>query len=152
MSVSEIVPDLYIGSKPPATHELAAHFDVLVLSAKEYQPENRRFGRLRVIHAPIDDDHRYMPSSDKLTALNAAMDVASLRRAGKKILVTCWEGHNRSSLIVALALMLGKDQMPLKEVAARIHHARGHDALSNPHFRTFLKELAARLPPIKKDQ
>lgn len=142
MTAMKVTENLWIGSHPPVDPELGKVFDVLVLAAKEYQPEAKHFGGLKIVRAPIDDDHTKMPSSDKLRALQAAKAVSQALEDKKKVLITCWEGKNRSGLIAGLALILG-NKMTESEAVARIRHARGHDALSNPHFRHLLLQAEA---------
>jgi protein-tyrosine phosphatase len=141
MSVSEIVPGLWVGSHPPKSPKLANHFDLLVLAAREYQPEATAFGKLKVLHAPLKDDRKEMPTEDKVRAFHAATQVMRALDDKKKVLVTCWEGLNRSSLIAALALVRS-GRMSRDEAIARIRSARTSRALSNPHFETLLGRVA----------
>lgn len=114
------------GSRPPVGVRLP--FDVIVLSAWEYQPEMPGF---EVLHVPLDDDPATPVSEEDRTRIQAtARRVARRIRAGRRVLVTCHQGRNRSGVIAGLALVaLG---VPGAEAANRIRHLR--NGLTNPHF------------------
>lgn len=119
---------LYQGHAPP-TGDAARHagFDAIVLCAEEYQPTD--FPGVRVLHVPLDDAR---PTPEEWLRANvAARDVASLLRAGKRVLVTCWQGRNRSGLVVALALR--RMGMTGQQAVERVRSRRA-GALTNPHF------------------
>src|ERR1700674_944394 len=123
MSRSEIVPGLFVGSKPvPCHHE---GIDVIVLAAKEYQPPADLFPGTEVIHAPLDDDPRRPLREDEIAiATKTGSRVARRLRAGSRVLVSCAMGLNRSAIVAALAMheIYG---MSADEIVARLRHARG---------------------------
>lgn len=137
MSLSEVAPGLYVGSKPPpGRHE---GVDVVVLAAMEYQPPAHLFPGTEVIHAPLDDDpRRQMREDEVVSAARAADHVARLLRAGRRVLVTCAMGLNRSGLIAALA-MADVYRMSADEIVSRLRRSRGLMALSNPNFERLLR-------------
>jgi len=136
-SQSEVVPDLFIGSRPVPGRP--THVDTIVLAAMEYQPSADLFPGVEVIHVPIDDDpSRPMPAGEIDAAVRAGRRAARRLRAGRRVLVSCVMGLNRSSLIAALA-MSEVYGMPADEIIARIRQARGAWALSNPHFERLLR-------------
>lgn len=114
------------GSKPPVDVRLP--FDVIVLAAWEYQPLLPGY---EVIHVPLDDTNDPPPTPGDRARIHAvARLVADHIRAGRRVLVTCHHGRNRSGVIAGLALVdLG---VAPGEAACRIRHLR--DGLSNPHF------------------
>lgn len=134
---SEVAPKLHVGSKPPpGRHD---GIDVIVLAAMEYQPRAELFPGTEMLHAPIDDDPRRPMREDEIAAATqTASRVARRLRAGRRVLVTCAMGLNRSALIAALAMQevygMGPD-----EIVARIRRARGAWALSNPNFEKLLR-------------
>jgi protein-tyrosine phosphatase len=137
MSRSEIVPGLYVGSKPaPGRHE---GIDTIVLAAMEYQPPAELFPGAEVIHVPLDDaPGRPMREDEIVAATKAAERVARRLRAGRRVLVSCAMGLNRSALVAAIAMHeiygLGAD-----EIVARLRRARGRWSLSNPNFEKLLR-------------
>ena len=137
MSRSEIVPGLYVGSKPaPGRHD---GIDTIVLAAVEYQPPASAFPGAEVIHAPLDDaPNRPMTEEEIAIATRAAARVARRLRAGQRVLSTCAMGLNRSALVAAIALheIYG---MSADAIIARLRHARGPWSMSNPNFERLLR-------------
>jgi len=137
MSRSEVVPKLFVGSKPsPGRHE---DVDTIVLAAMEYQPPADLFPGAEVIHVPLDDaPDRPMREDEIADATKAAARVARRLRAGRRVLATCQMGLNRSALVAALAMheVYG---MSADEIIARLRRARGAWALSNPNFERLLR-------------
>ena len=137
MSRSEVVPNLFVGSKPsPGRHE---GIDTIVLAAMEYQPPADLFHGAEVLHVPLDDaPDRPMREDEIAAATKASSRVARRLLAGRRILATCAMGLNRSSLVAALAMHevygMGAD-----EILSRIRRARGAWALSNPNFERLLR-------------
>lgn len=120
---SYLTRSLAQGSKPPVGVRLP--FDTIVLAAREYQP---RMPGFEVVHVPLVDDEP--TPSDRKRIHAAAQAVAQRLRAGRRVLVTCRMGKNRSGVIAGLALVeLG---MPGKVAARRIQHLR--DGLTNPFY------------------
>jgi protein-tyrosine phosphatase len=135
--VSEVVPGLYVGSKPPPGRHDGV--DAIVLAAIEYQPPAHLFPGTEVIHAPLDDaPGRHMREDEIATAAKAAKRVARLLRSGRRVLSTCQLGLNRSSLVAALA-MHDVYGMSADEIITRLRRARGMWALSNPNFEKLLR-------------
>lgn len=137
MSRSEIVPGLFVGSKPSPGRQ--AGVDTIVLAAMEYQPPAHLFPGSEVIHAPLDDaPGRRMREDEIALATKAAEHVARRLRAGRRVLSTCQLGLNRSSLVAALALhdVYG---MNADAIIKRLRGARGVWALSNPNFEKLLR-------------
>jgi protein-tyrosine phosphatase len=63
-------------------------------------------------------------------------------RRGKRVLVTCREGRNRSGWVTGVALIeLG---VPPQKAIDGIRFARGDDALSNPFFVRELQQYRPR--------
>lgn len=136
MSRSEILPNLFVGSKPaPGRHE---GIDTIVLAALEYQPPADQFPGAEVIHVPLDDaPGRSMYETEIIDATKAAARVARRLRAGRRVLVTCQMGLNRSALIAAIA-MHDVYGMGAEEIITRLRRARGMWSMSNPNFEKLL--------------
>lgn len=107
LDINKITEGLFQGAWPPFGDQLAKRgFDTLVLCAYENQHDELYVG-LNVICAPGDDDaqpermERFLP-----TWILAAQRVAQQVKLGKKVLVTCMAGLNRSGMVTAMALHL----------------------------------------------
>jgi protein-tyrosine phosphatase len=134
IDASEVYPRLFQGSRPlPNT---VGHFDLVVLAAMEYQPSHHDLGAKAVVHSPLDDGPPMTPE-ERRRAVSAAMYASHSLRSGGSVLVTCWQGLNRSGLITALTLVVGK-KMRVDEAVRLVRRARGQNALTNPHFLNFL--------------
>jgi protein-tyrosine phosphatase len=138
-----IKPNLWQGSLPPEGSYLSSlGFDVVVFCAQEYQPRVSFFPDIEVIHAPNDDDSsRSITQQELSTAARAAKKVVRAVNQGKKVLVTCLAGRNRSGLVVALALhqLTG---MSGEEVVTYIKERRPY-ALTNSNFVDVLSQIKA---------
>lgn len=118
------------GSAPPSGVHLP--FDVIVLAAREYQQAEYRPASpaYEVIYVPLDDSGPPPTPEECWLIRNTASRVARRINAGKHVLVTCWQGRNRSGVISGLALVeLG---LPGFRAARRIQRLR--KGLTNPHF------------------
>lgn len=135
MGYQYVLEGLAQGSAPAP--ETPLPFDVLVLCAREYQPKpaSLYYPRKTVLYAPLDDSGR-PPTRDEI-GIAATTSRAALRayQHGKRVLVTCWMGRNRSGLVTGLILMqLGYSSL---EAITLVRCAR-EGALSNPFFREVL--------------
>jgi len=93
------------------------------------------------LHVPIWDGEMENPTGVRATARTVAERV----EAGKRVLVHCWAGLNRSGVVSARALMFMG--MPVTEAIARVRAARGAWALSNAAFVEWLYEEALEPMP-----
>lgn len=138
---TEILPFLWMGPKPPEGHFLAdLGFRHLVLCAVEHQPPASRFpGVRKVNHCPLDDSRPVPPTPEEwriacLHATAAAIDA----NAGRKVIVTCQQGINRSGLVTALAAALILNCSG--EAAVELVRTMRPGALRKPQFRDFIAE------------
>lgn len=93
-----IAPKLWVGSAPE--EDACRVFDVVVLCAEEYQP-----ALSCAVYVGFNDTQT--PSTrDVKQAVRAAKVVAAERAKGKRVLVTCAAGVNRSALVAAMALLI----------------------------------------------
>ncbi len=147
---SEVIPNLWIGSAPPiGMHVRNNGFTHLILTAQEYQPWQQCYYRVSVIHAPFDDDGDFMTTDEKRIALSAGLTVARLlKERDNKILSTCHQGRNRSSLVAGIAMVCGMG-IPVIKTISLIRAARGFSAFRNPHFVTYLKSIEGSLKSKK---
>ena len=134
-----IVRRLWIGSRPPVDRPLPM-FDVVVLCAKEYQPEMPHVPV--VLRVPLDDAQ--LDAVQFRAALLGARELAAYLQAGKTALVTCWAGRNRSALVAGLALRLLAPRSSADRIIATIRARRHPSALSNVHFVSYLRMFGRR--------
>lgn len=139
LDAHRIAPRLWQGSRPPEGKTLrTAGVDVLVLCAFEYQPPARDFPGVELLHAPMDDGD--------IVPWRLAMRTASAAAArycqGKRILVTCNQGRNRSGLVTALILWT----LNFGSGKRCADHVRQHrpNALTNEAFYRWLATLPRR--------
>jgi protein-tyrosine phosphatase len=126
------------GCAPPTydTSPGKAPFDVVVLCAREWQPHLPQYPR--VMHAGFHDA-KPTPSEIELAKATAREVVRQITTRGRRVLVTCHMGWNRSGLVTGLTLRhLG---IPARETIHRIRKARGPYALSNRYFAKIVEEF-----------
>lgn len=128
----------------PATAPL---FHTLVLCAEEMQPMASDIYKMgakypRIIYAPNDDSENPLTMVQADLAVRAANEVGKDFVKGRKILVSCMQGRNRSGLVTAIALT--KIYGMSGEKALSIVQGKVPRALTNASFRRFLRALPAR--------
>ena len=114
---------------------------MLVLAAEEHQPPASSFPGVRVLYCPLDDNGFSIKPEEWQRAVRCSQKVADAVLQGKRVLVTCQQGINRSGLVTSLALwrltgMAGGD------VVAHVRAARPI-ALRNQGFVRALTMLPA---------
>lgn len=140
---------LYQGGEPPIGGALAKEgFDAVVLAAEEVQPEGWNLPGVLILRVPLRDVPTRMSKNDLRQVKTIALAVATLLEQGRKVLVTCKMGWNRSGLVAAETMILSG--VPPLVAIATIRRRRGGLALSNPAFVhalvTDLREDAGRMP------
>lgn len=135
---------LWQGGADDVTKAHGDGFDVIILCADEFQPARHIIATelMEVVHAPNDDSENPLTRDQLTTAIAASRVVAARFREGKKVLVSCMQGRNRSGLVTALALhrlygMTGERCRGY--IRSKVPHA-----LTNPSFNKFLDSLKAR--------
>ena len=140
-----IFGSLFMGSRPPEGAILARlGFQVVVLCADSFQPPSSAFPELlEVIHAPFHDAPGFgFKPAERLIAEDAGRRVAAHVRKGRKVLVSCEMGINRSGLVTAIALHRGTGMGGLE--ARKVIRSRRQvrpEALWNPHFVDYLQTI-----------
>lgn len=134
VDASRITKRLYQGGEPP-TGPFVAHsgFDVLVLCAEECQPPALNFPGVTVLHCPLDDVARRLTNDEVRRIRHTGRGIARHLIDGKRVLVTCAMGINRSGLVVASALLHATPLSPADAIRA-IRLGRGSFALANKGF------------------
>jgi len=141
--VSEILPRLYQGSFPPPGSYLSKKgIRVLALCAIELQPPATNFTGVQVLRCPLHDTYDPLTADERVMLQRIATHLAAAVRGGKKVLVSCAQGINRSGLLTALTLreltgMSGLD-------AVRLIRRKRPGALSNESFVALLEALPGK--------
>lgn len=143
LNADQVAKNLWIGGVPTDPDEVDKQFDALVLAAKEFQTvfPAHKYPKTHVIYAPLEDGN---PSRGEIIdALRAALDVYEHNKAGRKVLVTCAKGVNRSSLIAAMAMVISgkKPNEAIGMIRKHRHPISGAQPLFNDHFVRLIKEL-----------
>lgn len=134
---NRIARGLYQGARPPRGSVAARLFDVIVFCAIEYQPSGKDYPGVKLIHCPLNDDGSPMTKDEWIRARCAARDVAIAIMDGKRVLITCHAGINRSGLVSALALRILAGQ-PGEVCLEHVRRARP-GALRNEYFSAALR-------------
>lgn len=140
-----IVPQIAQGSFPSSMSEAFKHVDSIVFCAEEKQPPRMRLppGKL-ALRLPFDDDiYRPIPPEASAIFHQMANRLAREVKHGRRILITCAMGLNRSGLITALTLMHAYG-MPARDAIRLIRARRHRDALMNPMFEQWLLRQSPR--------
>lgn len=146
VEADEIVPQIWQGSYPgEGRYVSASGFSQLVLCAQELQTPASEFPDVEVVHAPNYDDGVHDLTRDLLRiAIDAARRVDVAYRQGRKVLITCRAGLNRSGLVTGLALhmIFGWDgRTCIRRIQKKRRDYQGIRPLSNHQFVTALKKL-----------
>lgn len=123
----EIVPGLWQSGHPEPGEHWDAVFD---LSGQEPPLEDVEF----YVHWLIEDG----PAPDPDTLVALADVVRSMRAAGKRVLVHCAAGINRSGLLAAASLI--REGHDADEAIETVRRARA-GALNNPEFVEALRAM-----------
>lgn len=145
-----IVPErLAQGGFPGAHPGLFQAFDVVVYTAMEAQPKIKTPPGKHALYIPLDDDI-YRPVPEKAaTALHLlAQQCAQHAKYNKKVLITCWQGKNRSGMLMALTLLKLYPSWTPEQAITLIRRNRrlsgGDIALSNTMFEQFVRAHGRR--------
>lgn len=125
---SEILPGLWMGSHP---NTIYGYDYVLNVTGKPQYPILS--GQIVVV-APFEDIETSMPKDSFL--LDLAGQVWSAHFKGKKVLIHCTAGINRSALIMTLVLMM--NGWPSHRAIKHLRQTRGDVLLFNRTFEKWL--------------
>jgi protein-tyrosine phosphatase len=140
-----IVPGVAQGSYPGLQGTGFNHADILVLCAEEHQAKGLKPppGK-EIIRLGFDDDiYRPVPeeAGDIFHMQAKVLGAKALR--GRRMIITCAMGFNRSGLMTTLTLMYGYKMKPAD--AIRLIRTRRHkDCLGNPMFEQWLLRQTPR--------
>lgn len=143
LDANEVFPLLHQGSVPPEGDTLQRRrFAMLVLSAAEHQPPASRFPGVHVIHCPLNDHPGGLRPEEVKAWRTASEKVLRAICDGKKVLVTCYAGLNRSGVINARVIM--RKGFEVEQAVSFVRMGRGEAALSNSAFRLLLYQEGVR--------
>lgn len=152
MNADQVAKNLWVGGLPTDPEAVDKNFDVLVLAAKQYQDifPAHKYPNTHVIHVPLDDDpfSGTPPSSaDVAKALKAGLEVHEYNQKGKKVLITCQAGVNRSALVAGLAMVIGGVQADhaINRIRKNRKPPTGSVPLFNKHFRKIIRDVDAEI-------
>ena len=137
----EVVPGLYISGHPDKTSDFMTQGVHAVIDLEgdidTAIPEREdQKGTTLYLYWPIEDGP--LPDADTIRGI-AAFCARLISNEGRKVLVHCRSGHNRSGLICARTLIeLGKEPGEAISIV-RDHRGDGH-ALSNETFVDWLQD------------
>jgi protein-tyrosine phosphatase len=103
LDANEIIPRLWIGAAPAPLYGVKG-FDVVVMCAPLRDGEHVAEVPSGWMLAPFSDDIQPPTEREKLTIDAAVRWIVSQHKVGRRVLVLCREGRNRSGLVAALAL------------------------------------------------
>lgn len=131
------------GGYPGASPSLFQTFDVVVYMAMEAQPKMRLPPGKIALYGPIDDDiYRPLPREVGAELHKIAAECARQAAWGKKVLITCMQGKNRSGLITALTLLKMYPAWTPEQAITIIRRNRrlrdGSQALGNTMFEMYI--------------
>jgi len=120
--------------------------DALVLCAREYQPRADSFPGVEVYRCAYRDsvDPEVVPPSDYMKAIRMGEVVADLVSSGKRTLVSCHMGWNRSGLVTSVAMLLLRPNWSPQKVLHTLRQRRA-GAMGNPYFCSILDAYAVSL-------
>jgi Dual specificity phosphatase, catalytic domain len=143
MQVFEVLPGLLIGTRLDASTEFETLGVDVIVDLEDWKwawTPPVPLGRLYVSF-PMDDDDRVDPQVPQLATF-----IASLVSSGRRVLVHCTEGLNRSGVVVARALMeMGRTADEAIELVRRQRgpSVDGFPALGNEAFVEWLRREGA---------
>lgn len=131
------------GAYPGAHPGLFQAFDVIVYVAKEGQPKIHTPPGKLALYCPMEDDiYRPVPPAVG-AALHKTADVCAKQAGwGKKVLITCMQGKNRSGLLMGLTILKMFPSYTPEQAITLIRRRRklggGDIALANTMFAQYL--------------
>lgn len=113
--------------------------DLVVLAADDCQQLDVPFGTSVIRRGFRDTGHPGLRAELEPIAIGLAHEVAKMVAAGKRVLVTCRSGLNRSGLISAIAIRILTGASAQEAIDA-VRHGRSEFALNNTMFEKIIHE------------
>lgn len=141
-SPTRVARGLYMGAMmagPTRDEARSGRFHVIVHCAREVVPVGPLHRGSVMLFSPFADTKTPLDAETLSRVKEAARKVHLARRQGKRVLVACAMGLNRSGLVTGLALRLAGASP--EHAVSMIREARGPDALSNEAFEGLIHGL-----------
>ena len=120
--------------------------EVLFLCAKERQHPGETFGGIEVHRLPLADDPKAGLDRKSLAlAMNGALAAATAAANGRRVVISCVEGEDRSPFIAALALE--RAGIDAETAIARVRAACPGALQGNPRFVAILQRVVGSPDP-----
>lgn len=133
-----IVEDLWISGNPEAwMAEALDEFDLIVLVSTEFQLH--QYDHLAILRAPVGGGMEC--PLDGL--VDSAACVSKALADGKKVLVSCSAGKNRSAAVAAIVLQQLHGMSPDESLAA-VRAARGENAVRHQNLVELVTDIDIR--------
>lgn len=142
----EIYPGLWQGPRPPTGPYLHDRgFKLIVLCEPQFQPKESIFEGPEVIRCPFNDEEN-LPGMEKIR--DVVMQVAPMVVEGRKTMVACHMGVNRSGLVATLIrrFITGESGPEVLKVVDSLKLY----TLTNQTFRAFVASLGKRRGMLQK--
>lgn len=141
-NATRLTERLWIGGYPPEGGYLESiGVDVLVLCAAELQ-DAHRFPGVNVVQVPLHDSVLERDAPDMRAVYRAARAAARAWHEGKRVLITCAQGRNRSALVASYVLsqIIRRDPARCGKYIRSVRKTPHGRALDNWRFREILKQ------------
>lgn len=137
MRMHQLMPNLYVSGWPDAKTLLYEQFDVVVTCCRKDLPDHYKGIIPQHYHFPMSDSAQ-IPGKVPPEVTDAVHIVVLNIFLGKKVLVHCYAGHNRSWLVATMA----HAHLRAKSYAEAYQHTmETYDrALQNPAFVEYLND------------
>lgn len=148
IDVNCIIPGLWMGGKPQADVDYwDLGFSYVVLCSEEVLPLRPSFEWVMVSLLGLEDGPSAVAPAEFTRVVEAARTIREFVSAGRRVLVTCTDGLNRSGLVTGVALRLLEGWSGRKIVehlqSRRFINGR-HPFWNNPSFAKRLIKFGSR--------
>lgn len=149
LDANEVYPNIWVGSHPNETSQELNKFSLLVLCAEECQPIDSEIKHFKGrIFRPAFKDSNYISTNDNTRITLSITEIVQTVNNGKKVLITCAAGLNRSAFVAGLSILQLVPTLSANDVIEMIRKKRSHPmalgavALGNKLFCELLYKVA----------
>jgi len=134
-SYNEILSDqLYMGGMSAFVYMDIDNieYDLWIQCSKEFT-DSDTLSNVRRINIPLDDD---LVSGQEKKIEDAALRALAVIALGRRVLISCTEGRNRSGVVTARVLQLLGYKNPIELLREKRHYS----VLTNSSFETYIRD------------